>query len=68
VTVVIRDRTLQVEEGHIGKANLFVTADSQTWLGFLAQEQNLIWALLRRKIRINGSPKLLQAFGKCFPA
>jgi epoxyqueuosine reductase QueG len=68
VTVVIRDRTLQVEEGHIGKANLSVTADSQTWLGFLAKERNLIWALLRRKIRINGSPKLLQAFGKCFPA
>jgi epoxyqueuosine reductase QueG len=68
VTVVIRQRTLQVEDGHIGKANLAVTADSQTWLGFLAQERNLIWALLRRKIRINGSPKLLQAFGKCFPA
>jgi Fe-S-cluster-containing hydrogenase component 2 len=68
VTVVIHDRTLQVESGHIGKANLSVTADSQTWLGFLAKEQNLIWALLRRKIRINGSPKLLQAFGKCFPA
>jgi Fe-S-cluster-containing hydrogenase component 2 len=68
VTVIIRDRTLQVEEGHIGKANLSVTADSQTWLGFLAKERNLIWALLQRKIRINGSPKLLQAFGKCFPA
>jgi epoxyqueuosine reductase QueG len=68
VTVVIRDRTLQVESGHIGKASLSVTADSQTWLGFLAKEQNIIWALVRRKIQIRGSLKLLQSFGKCFPA
>lgn len=67
-TVAIHERTLEVREGHIGTPNLAVTADSQTWLGFLAKEQNLIWALLRRKIRIRGNPKLLQAFGKCFPA
>jgi epoxyqueuosine reductase QueG len=67
-TVTIQDKTLQVQEGHIGKANLVVTADSKTWLGFLAKEKNLILALLQRKIRIQGSPKLLLAFGKCFPA
>jgi putative sterol carrier protein len=67
-TVIIQNKTVQVQEGHLGSANLSVTADSKTWLGFLAKEQNLIWALLRRKIRIGGSPKLLQAFGKCFPA
>ncbi len=67
-TVIIQNKTVQVQEGHVGKANLSVTADSQTWLGFLAKERKLIWTLLRRKIRIQGSPKLLQAFGKCFPA
>jgi len=67
-TVIIQHKTVQVQEGHVGDANLSVTADSETWLGFLAKEQNLIWALLRRKIQIHGSPKLLQAFGKCFPA
>jgi putative sterol carrier protein len=67
-TVRIQNKILQVQDGHVGKANLSVTADSQTWLRFLAKEQNLIWALLRGKIRIKGSPKLLQAFGKCFPA
>lgn len=67
-TVTIHNKTIQVQDGHIGKANLSVKADSRTWLGFLAKEQNLVWALLRRKIRISGSPKLLQAFGKCFPA
>ena len=67
-TVVIREKTLQVHEGHQGTANLRLTADSETWLGFLAKERNLPWALLRRKIKIKGSPRLLIAFGKCFPS
>ena len=67
-TVTIRDSTLQVQEGHQGKADLHVTADSETWLGFLAKERSLLWALLRRRIRIKGSPRLLVAFGKCFPS
>src|SRR5262252_4867730 len=67
-TVTIRDQKLEVTEGHNGKADIVVTADSQTWLGFLAKERNLVWALLRRKIRIKGSPRLLLALGKCFPS
>jgi ferredoxin len=67
-TVSIRDGTVQVQDGHQGEADLRVTADSETWLGFLAKERGLLWALLRRKIRIQGSPRLLLAFGKCFPS
>src|SRR5262245_38187554 len=67
-TVTIRDQKLQVTEGHSGQADILVTADSQTWLGFLAKERNQVWALVRRKIRIKGSPRLLLAFGKCFPS
>jgi len=67
-TVIIQNRTIQVEDGHIGSANINMTADSHTWLRFLAKEHNLIWALLRRKIRIKGPPRLLLAFGKCFPS
>jgi Fe-S-cluster-containing hydrogenase component 2 len=67
-TVVIRDRTIHVSDGHEGTADLRLTADSETWLGFLAKERSLLWALLRRKIRIKGSPRLLVAFGKCFPS
>jgi Fe-S-cluster-containing hydrogenase component 2 len=66
-TVTIRDGKLQVQDGHQGAADLQVTADSETWLGFLAKERSLLWALLRRTIRIKGSPRLLVAFGKCFP-
>jgi ferredoxin len=67
-TVTIRDGALQVRDGHQGEADLRVTADSETWLGFLAKERSLLRALLRRRIRIKGSPKLLVAFGKCFPS
>jgi hypothetical protein len=67
-TVSIQDGTLQVQDGHQGRADLHVTADSETWLGFLAKERSLLWALVRRRIRIKGPPKLLVAFGKCFPS
>ncbi len=67
-TVVIRDKTIRVEHGHTGSPDLSVTADSQTWLGVLRKERSLVWALLRRKIRLKGSPRLLIAFGRCFPS
>jgi alkyl sulfatase BDS1-like metallo-beta-lactamase superfamily hydrolase len=67
-TVVIRNKTLQVSDGHRGNADIHVTADSHTWLGFLAKERSIVWALLRRKVRIKGSPRLLLAFGRCFPS
>ena len=38
-TVIIRNKTLEVLKGHLGKANFQLTADSQTWLGFLAKEK-----------------------------
>jgi len=65
-TIIIRDKTLQVQDGHVGKPDLAVIADSQTWLRFLAHKQPILLALARRKIRIKGSAQLLQAFGRCF--
>ncbi len=66
-TVIIQDQTLQVLKGHHGEAKFCLTADSQTWLGFLANERNLFWALLTRNICVKGSLKFLQAFARCFP-
>jgi ferredoxin len=66
-TVTIRDRKLEVQAGHLGTADFRLTADSDAWLHFLAKKSSLLWALLRRKIKFQGSPKLLLAFGKCFP-
>ena len=67
-TVVIRDKKLEVSDGHVGTPDFQLTADSQTWLRLLRKEANLVWALLRRKILIHGSPKLLLAFARCFPS
>ena len=67
VTVEIRNRTLQIRDGLLGKPGVHVTADARTWLGFVAKEKGLIPALLTGKIRLKGNPKLLLSFGKCFP-
>lgn len=67
-TVTIRNKTISVQDGHIGTPHLRVTADSQTWLRFVRKERSLIWALLTGRIRLKGSPRLLMAFGKCFPS
>ena len=67
-TVTVRQKSLAVREGLEGKPDLHVTADSQTWIKFLSKEVNLARALLTRKIKIKGSPKLMMAFAKCFPS
>ena len=67
-TVTIRGGKLTVENGLLGKANIKVVADSETWLGFLAGERNLVWALLTRRVRLQGNPKWLLAFKRCFPS
>ncbi len=67
VTIRIHNRTLAITEGLVGTPDVHVTADAKTWLGFLAKERSLIPALFRRRIRVKGNPKLLLAFGKCFP-
>ena len=66
-TVIIREKTIEVKDGHLGAANLSVRADSDTWVKFLAKEKNILGAMIRGKIRVKGSLALLKAFAKCFP-
>jgi Fe-S-cluster-containing hydrogenase component 2 len=68
VTIAIDDRTLEVNEGHHGTPDLRVTADSRTWIRFLNGHVSIVWALASRRIKLRGSPKLLLAFSRCFPA
>ena len=65
-TVIISNKTLQIQDGHVGKPDISIIADSQTWLNILAHKQPVILALIQRKLRIKGSPRLLQAFSRCF--
>jgi hypothetical protein len=67
-TVIIRSQEIHVEEGHQGVADINVTVDSDTWLSLLRKETHIVWALIRRKLRIRGKVKLLLAFGRCFPS
>ncbi len=67
-TVIIKEKTISVQNGLKGNPDLHVTADSQTWVKFLAKDANLLLALLTRKIKIKGSPKLMKDFGRCFPS
>ena len=67
-TVTIRDQALDVRDGLHGEADCAVTADADTWVGFLRKERNIVWAILRRRVRVKGPLKLLKAFGACFPS
>jgi Fe-S-cluster-containing hydrogenase component 2 len=67
-TIEIRDQTLRVTPGLEGRPDLRLTADGPTWLSFLRHETSLANALLHRRIRLKGSPRLLIAFGRCFPS
>jgi len=66
-TITIAYKTVRVEDGLVGVPRLTVTADAETWLRFLRKEASLPLALLTRKIKLRGDPRLLLAFGKCFP-
>jgi Fe-S-cluster-containing hydrogenase component 2 len=67
-TVTIRDQRVQVQGGLHGEADCAVTADAATWLGFLRKERSILWAILRRRVRVRGRLSLLTQFGKCFPS
>jgi NAD-dependent dihydropyrimidine dehydrogenase PreA subunit len=67
-TMTIRNRRLEVREGLHGAANLKVTADGATWVRFVNKEVSVLRVLTTRAVKLNGSLRLLAAFGKCFPA
>lgn len=64
----LRQLVLDAGADDVGQPDLRVTADAQTWIGFLRKEKNVVWALLRRKIVLDGPLSLLVAFGNCFPS
>ena len=67
-TITIRDSSLTVQNDLVGVPHIKIEADARTWLDFLAREKNLMAALVQRRIKIKGSPRLMQSFAKCFPS
>ncbi|MBI1277511.1 MAG: 4Fe-4S ferredoxin [Anaerolineaceae bacterium] len=67
MTVTIRNESIRKEDGLQGTANLIIYADGETWVRFLNRKTTGVFAFLTRKIRIQGDPRLLVAFGNCFP-
>ena len=58
---------------HQGKDVMFTggwatEADAAAWIAFVRRERSLVRLLITRKVRLRGSPRLLLAFGKCFPS
>lgn len=66
-TVEIKDEKIHVIDGIDGRCDVRITATSRGWLRLLRKESSIGWLLLTLQIRIKGDPRLLAAFGKCFP-
>jgi putative sterol carrier protein len=67
-TAIIKNKRLQVLDHHQGSADLEITADGDTWIRFLNKDVSIFRCLVTRAVRLKGSPRLLLAFGKCFPS
>jgi putative sterol carrier protein len=67
VTIEVREGKLSVREGHHGTPDVRVEADSPTWLSFVNREIHIVKAIVTRKVKVQGSIKILQTFGNCFP-
>jgi epoxyqueuosine reductase QueG len=65
-TVAIDHGRLEVVRELVGGANLRVEATHATWLGLLAGRRSPLGAMLARKLRIHGAPRLLTRFRACF--
>jgi len=64
-TIGISDGRIEVHEGHVGEADLKVTADSETWVKMLNEEVSLFRALITRKLKLRGNPARMKEFKNC---
>jgi ferredoxin len=65
-TVVIKDKTISVQQGHAGIPDVRVNADAKTWMRVLHKETSMVKEIIFRRIRVKGPMKLFKAFGRCF--
>ncbi len=65
-TVVIKDKTITIEQGHAGVPDVSVQADAGSWLRVLHKETSMLGQIVLRRIRVKGPLTLFKAFGRCF--
>ena len=65
-TVIIKDKTISVQQGHAGIPDVRVNADAKTWLRVLHKESSMIKEIIFRRIRVKGPLELFKSFGRCF--
>jgi len=65
-TLDIRDKRLEVLDGHIGERDAHVTVDATTWLGIVAGEVNPVWAVIRGRMKVKGPVAAMSRFQSCF--
>lgn len=67
VTIRVANQRLAIEPGHIGDADVWITADSETWLGIVSGDYDLARAAEMGEIQVDGDRSAFEAFGRCFP-
>ena len=68
-TIIIAGEVIDVKEGHVGTADLGITADSETWLRIVNKETSPaedMQAIRSGKVRVQGDLELLKQFQGCF--
>ncbi len=65
-TIIIANKTIAVQNGHIGAADICIQANSKAWLRVLNKESTMLKEIIFRRVKIHGPIRLLKAFGRCF--
>ena len=64
-TIQIKDKQIQVMDGHKGKPSLKVQADARTWLKLVNEEISTFKAIISGKLKVKGNPLLMNQFKSC---
>lgn len=68
-TIKIANETIDVKEEHVGKADLAIITDSETWIKMINKETSFVsnlLSILSGKVKVQGKLKLLKQFQNCF--
>lgn len=68
-TIKIANEMIDVKNEHVGKADLAIVTDSETWIKMANKETSFVsnlLSMLSGKVKIQGKLRLLKQFQNCF--